>query len=376
MTGGAGFRWMSRYTQYCVTVVGGADPDRVLAGFGAVPAEAVTGGPRVAAGMTAERFGFRPVVRAVPAEGWVVAVESHSHEGVRPEVLRRLSAGGRAVAVGMVGDGMRWLGYAENGDWADRVETASAGAPGDSGWDRLVRMAERASVALDGWDPEDLPASSMRFVTAVCGFAVDDDVMRADGRIGVALPVLPAVAPTSARIDAVLRPVPAGLLADVAARHVRAFLLDAGVDDQALLSAVSAPERPPAVSDESAVGVRLRELMAEALLATGAAADPTGRLSPERATALRRRADAARAVHALLAGGPAAAVTALLQRRQSPAGWREEMLGELGVGDVGRRERARSIRIDPNRLPSPETGSRRSRAVPHPGARPGPEGQA
>lgn len=97
--------------------------------------------------MVAERFGYRPVVRAVPVNDWVVAIESHSLEGVRPEVLRRLAADGRAVAVGVSGDGMRWLGYADGDDWVDRVETASAGAPGDPGWDRLVGMAERASAS-------------------------------------------------------------------------------------------------------------------------------------------------------------------------------------------------------------------------------------
>ncbi|MPZ86316.1 MAG: hypothetical protein GEV28_40485 [Actinophytocola sp.] len=118
---------------------------------------------------------------------------------------------------------MRWLGYADNGGWVERVETASAGEPGDPGWDLLVRMAERASVPLDEWVAEDLPASSMRFLTAVCGVAIDDELMGTTGPVGLALPVLPRVAPPSTRVDAILRSVPAGELADVAARHVRDF---------------------------------------------------------------------------------------------------------------------------------------------------------
>lgn len=372
--GKSGFRWLARYSQYCVTVVGGADPARVLAGFGAVAEDAVLGGPREAASMTAERHGYRPVVRVVPAGGWVVAVEQFSLEGVRPEVLVRLSTLGRAVAVGVSGDGMRWLGYADDGGWVDRVETASAGAPGDPGWGRLVRMAERASVPLDEWVAEDLPASSMRFLTAVCGIAIDDELIGTTGPIGLALPVLPPVAPPSARVAAILRSVPAGALADVAARHLRDFLVDAGVDDQELLAAVSAGTAPE-VSDESPVGVALRELVADALLATGAAADPNGPhlLPPERATALHQRADAGHAAHALLAGGPEAAITSMLQRRRSPAGWRDRLLDELGVtgaADEGRR--ARSIPVDPDRLRPPGIVAPRSRAVRHPGALPGP----
>ncbi|MPZ86317.1 MAG: hypothetical protein GEV28_40490 [Actinophytocola sp.] len=145
------------------------------------------------------------------------------------------------------------------------------------------------------------------------------------------------------------------------------------MDDQELLAAVSAGTAPE-VSDESPVGVALRELVADALLATGAAADPNGPhlLPPERATAVRRRADAGHAAHALLAGGPGAAITSMLQRRRSPAGWRDQLLGELGV--AGERRRARSIPVDPNRLRPPGVVARRSRAVRHPGAQPGPRG--
>ncbi|WP_291419691.1 hypothetical protein [Actinophytocola sp.] len=82
--GKSDFLWLARYSQYCVTVVEGADPARVLAGFGAVAEDAVLGGPREAARMTAERFGYRPVVRVVPAGGWVVAVEQYSLEGRVP----------------------------------------------------------------------------------------------------------------------------------------------------------------------------------------------------------------------------------------------------------------------------------------------------
>jgi Family of unknown function (DUF6461) len=367
-------RWMARYPQYCVAVVGGADPARVLAAFGAAPEDAVTGGPREATALVGERFGYRPVVRVVPVDGWVVAIESQSLEGVRPEVLRRLAAaGGRAVAVGVSGDGMRWLGFADGDGWVDRIETASAAVPGDPGWDRLVGMAERAFVSLDGWVAQDLPASSMRFVADVCGFVIDDDVVAADGRIGVALPVLPPVAVPSARVESGFRSVPGEVLEEVAVRHVREFLLDAGGDDGLL-----APGAGSGVSDESATGVVLRELMAEALLATGAAADPNGPrlLSPEQATALRLRADAAYAAYALLAGGPAAAIAVMLQRRRFPAGWRERMLGELGLaGDgagAGAERRARSVPVDTSRLRPAPTSTPRSRAVRHPGTRPGP----
>lgn len=44
MPGGREMRWLARYPQYCVTVVEGAEPARVLAGFGAVPEDAVDGG--------------------------------------------------------------------------------------------------------------------------------------------------------------------------------------------------------------------------------------------------------------------------------------------------------------------------------------------
>jgi hypothetical protein len=369
MSGGRETRWLARQPLYCVTVVESGEPARVLAGFGAEPGDAVAGGPRKAMSMVAERFGYRPVVRVVPVDGWVVAIELYSLEGVRPEVLRRL--GFRAVAVGVSGDGMRWLGYTDGDGWVDRVETAGAAVPGDSGWERLVGMAERASVSLHGWAAENLPTSSMRFMADVCGFEIDDDLMAAEGFVGVALPVLPPVATPSARLAQTFRSVPDDALDEVATRHVGEFLRDAGADDGVLAEGAGS-----GVRDESTTGVVLRELMAETLLATGAAADPNGPwlLPPERATALRLRADAAHAAHAFLAGGPEAAITAMLQRRRSAAGWRERMLGELGVGSAGPGAalRARSLPFDTSGLRPAPTSTPKGRAVRHPDTRPGP----
>ncbi|GAB3430585.1 DUF6461 domain-containing protein [Actinophytocola sediminis] len=345
----SGFRWRTRYPQYCVTVVEDKSAAEVLAGFGAVAEDAVRGGPREAAALTTARYGYRPVIRAVAVGHWVVVVEERSLEGVRPEVLCRLSATGRAVSVGTSGDGMRWLGYGENGT-AGRVETASAGADGDREWDTLRALADQAGVSLADWAVADLPASSLRFVAAVCGFAIDDEIVGAPGLLGVALPVLPRLthAP-GAPWAAALRSVPDTELAAVATRHTRDLLAEAGMAELAEVPTAPAP------TDESATGVALRELIARELVAIGTATDPNGPplLMADR-IALHRQAATGRVAHALLAGGPRSAIQTMLEQSRFIGLSQRHLFAELGIADQDEEashqaRRARSIPVDQTR---------------------------
>src|ERR1700733_3936407 len=76
----------------CLVFVRGVSEDQVLRAFGADPDEAVLGEPVPALeGMTEAA----PVIRVGRVGDWVIVIEEDEPpQGVRPEVLRRVSAGG------------------------------------------------------------------------------------------------------------------------------------------------------------------------------------------------------------------------------------------------------------------------------------------
>src|SRR5579875_511332 len=142
-----GLMWLSgpRYESlpFCLTFVRGATERQVFTRFGADPAAAVPsdggdpGGP--------------PVVRMARSGDWLVAMETNiPPQGVRPEVLRRVSAGAEAIAVYQdIGKLNHELGYAADGDIVAAVVTAIP--PHWSGGDpeRLAAAARDLGLGSD-----------------------------------------------------------------------------------------------------------------------------------------------------------------------------------------------------------------------------------
>ncbi|MGW3960460.1 hypothetical protein ACWED2_11620 [Amycolatopsis sp. NPDC005003] len=349
----AAFRWLERYTSFCVSVVQSPDAEQVLAAFGGDPRSATRGGPREAQGFHAEEFGFRPVVRVVERDGWAVAVELFSAEGLRRPVLRRLSEVGRAVSFGL-GEGGYRLACAGGGEVGNPVPVSLQDGSA------LRELVERVGVSVDGWPPDDLGQAGVRFVTALSGVVLDDVTLKSVGLVGRVLPVLPEVdvVPLPARSDidarmaasvaraagADLRPVVAG--------HVRDFLVEVEADADELLAAVSRYGDGDDVEcgDESGVGLALRELLAEDRLIVGGAPGSAG-ASRHDVEAIRQRVAAGWATVALLRAGPQAAVGQLMHRRRG-ADWRARLAADLpeppgteaGAAEVQER-RARSTPV-------------------------------
>lgn len=92
-----GLMWLASWEgagswPFCLTFVRGGDQDAVFRGFGA--------DPRDAAPMESHEEPDAPMVRVGRSGDWVVALdEIVPAQGIRPEVLRRVSAGTEAVAI-------------------------------------------------------------------------------------------------------------------------------------------------------------------------------------------------------------------------------------------------------------------------------------
>lgn len=98
MTGDHGLDWLANGGwSNCLVFARGVSEDQVFRAFGADPAEAVPWAPG-----DRELPGSGPMIRVGRSGEWIVAVQEDAElpQGIRPEVLRRLSAGGgEAVAL-------------------------------------------------------------------------------------------------------------------------------------------------------------------------------------------------------------------------------------------------------------------------------------
>lgn len=134
----------------CVTVVDGVDRDAALKAIGAVDTPTDT------------RVNLTSVGTSQ------ILVETESSEGVRPEVLRRASVSGWALAWAKLGDGRSTVGYAENGTVVAVFEPPGPGCVSPE-W---AVVAERLGI-----DSAALPAeSAASWAAALFGAAVNIDI--------------------------------------------------------------------------------------------------------------------------------------------------------------------------------------------------------
>ncbi len=135
----------------CLTFVRGAGEHVVFAAFGADPAEAVSA--RLGEGLPWPETEL--VVRVARCGEWLVAIEDNiPPRGTRPEVLRRLSAEGEAVALYQdIGEGYHEFAYAANADVVCGVVTTEP--PGWCGSNPEPIAARARELGLDGDSDED-----------------------------------------------------------------------------------------------------------------------------------------------------------------------------------------------------------------------------
>jgi len=367
-----GLTWLSegpaQRSSFCVTFVEGADEQAVFEAFGAQAGERQA---RTAAQVRAaeDSFddGYGPFVRVTRCGRWSVAWEETSSEGTRPEVLRRLSSGGRVVSVRHALDAFAQLAYAESGVVVSSVTTLPPYHREGSGPDRFLPVLQEAGLVADGAardafnmaGPEQ--GGDLRAVLGAAqhsfGLSLDPAQLEAAWPCARILPRLaepvPAIGGEGQRRIAVGDPVIDLLLSYASAeevgrclaRQVRLLLADTGLASRAVL--VRAVEsalagRLAVVDDDGPVGMELRRLVhdryvADRYVLVGAA---TGWVPPEEQRRRAARAEAVAPVRAVIESGSVEALAQVLAHRRTWAapGWRDELIDDFASVAVPREE--------------------------------------
>lgn len=333
------------YAPLCLTLVDGVDEEELLRRFGADPARAVPRTREQARALQDSWWeGYLPVLRVGRAGRWAFAVEERrAPEGVRPEVLRRLSAGTRAVALHHTGGGTRFT-LVEDGVTVTAGDTPSPPWQPGRGAHHLRPVLRAAGLAPPNAErraDENIPAL-LRALRAELGIEFDAELLHRPLPSVQLLPLLPDP-PTAGAVSARTEPLLAAQLAYADEARLRAALLaqarrlaaETGLDGCPEL--VEALDRAAAgqrwrVSDDSPLGLRVRRIAAEAHAASASRGDAVaGGLitEPERRAWARRRRAAEAIVHVLGPDTPRISGGHLLRCRLDPD-WRAEFDADLG----------------------------------------------
>lgn len=231
---GDGLSWLAgpRYAGdygFCLTFVRGLDTGEVFTAFGADPEDAR---PR-------NRYepGRGPFVRVGRSGPWLVALEEHGWppQGTRPEVLRRVSAGGEAVAVYQdVGYLRHVFGYAAGADVVTRLVTTAPPT-----WQGSDPGRFRAAAAELGGGRPGAPALRVLLALAEgCGASLSEDDLAADWPSAPVLPILDDLAdtpesepPTAPVVDAMLTHAGRDIVAAALAVRMRRLMSETGLED-------------------------------------------------------------------------------------------------------------------------------------------------
>ncbi len=365
----AGLTWLSegrvQRSSFCVTFVEGADEQAVFESFDTRTGERTPRtGAQVRAAEAAFDEGYGPFVRVTQCGRWVVAWEESSSEGTRPEVLRRLSALGRAVSVRHALDAFAALAYAEGGVLFTSVTTLPPYRREGSDPDRFLPLLREAGLvaddaARDAFDTAnptqtgDLRAILQR----AFGLSLDPGRLEAPWSSARILPRLAEAEPTQSRaseqrisvgdpvIDLLLAYASPDEIGQCLAHQTQRLLAETGLADRAVL--VRAVERALAsdrtcVDDDGPVGMELRRVVHDQYVADryqllGSA---TGWIAPQEQRLRATRAQAVMPLRAVIETGGIKALAAVLAQRRAwaAAGWRDEAIGDFGSVAVPLRE--------------------------------------
>ena len=342
-----GLAWLANQADvgswpFCLTFVRGGTEREVLEGFGADPDDVVAAYATIPFG----EAHVRPRVMVGRSGEWGFALEENiPAQGMRPEVLRRVSAGTEAVAVyNDIGKGNDEFAHAVNGEVITAVTTSLPAHWRGSEPDRLRSLAEEIARD-DGGEGGPLGLEVLlALAEGVFGISLDEEHLRQPLVAAPVLPVLddlPAPQPDPARprvhdpvISLLMAHVPDESLTPVLTVRCGRIMAEAGVSDHAvLMDAVRdalAGETGPVIDDEP-LGVALR---------TAALHDPK----------------AAAMLRLVLAGRPFDALTTdfYLHRVTRTPGWREQFIadfGDLGIPASDMRAAEEAHRAQERRLP-------------------------
>ena len=301
----------------------GVPEDQVLRAFGADPDAVVLRGPGEAVPAPEGMTEGAPVIRVGQAGDWVIVIEEDEPpQGVRPEVLRRVSAGGgEAVALHWdIGKFNHEFGYAADGDVIAALVTGVP--PSWSGSDPDCFGSLARELGLTGNADEDDDLNEWEAVLVLAEVALGLRLSPSDlarpmryARILPPLEDLPLSPPPDREfrigndpvLDLLLNRADRAALTGIAAVRIRRLMAQTGLDGYpglvaAVEDAVAGRGRPPA--DEDPAGKVLRRLAREkeeaerylAMLGNGHRPPFPAQELPLRV----RRGDAARLVRLLL----------------------------------------------------------------------------
>jgi hypothetical protein len=313
---------------FCITLVRGADGAEVLRRFGGERGQL----RRLTLGEAGElsgsfHAGYPQLVLAARSGGWTVAVEDNGWEGTRPEVLRALSRGTRAVSVYRNINALSLFSLAVDGALVVQFEPLFPGVRWGGQPDLLLPRMRAVGLDPDWPEPPygELGTAALALAERVTGVHLDPGILDGAHLAAEIVPLLddpPASfsldgedAELAAAVDRVAPEVLRRAAATAARRAVALARLDQDpVVTRALAAAEAGQARP--VDDHSPLGRRVRGWAVEARIVGQVRNDPSASLDAQ-----RREAELLRA-----AGRPPA------RPLEDPASW----LGEAGAGLVVR----------------------------------------
>jgi hypothetical protein len=345
--------WTDDYhSSSCLTFVENVDPDELLRRFGVggpdVPVRRETAPLTAAEARAAEHSwttGHLPVVRTGRAGKWSFAFEDGHHEGIRPPVLPRLSAGTRAAALYFWGPELVMM--------QDNTVVASfcGFLPDRLGGQEPVPLAR--ALYREGVQPWDRFRSQHEQVSgllaALCselGIEFDPAVLSGPLPGGPFLADLPDRAVITRGLSlnhggqvAVLTEIAApDRLQAALVIQARELAAETGLTEYpeigAALDRLAAGETWK-VTGDSPLGMRFRLLAAEHAAASVAAPrqHKSHALTREDQNTWKHRFRAAEAIMELIAGPPRRAARFVLGERQDP-GWPDRFAADLGPVDT------------------------------------------
>jgi Family of unknown function (DUF6461) len=278
---------------FCFTLVRGLDEPELLARFGGERGRPQTMTLGEAAELSMSfHAGYPQFVLATRRGGWTVAVEDNGWEGSRPEVLRAVSAGTRAVSVYMNVNALGHVSLAEDGGLLVQFEPLFPERRSGARPDLLVDQMRAVGLDPDGASPliggADLAALAL--AERVTGVRLDPELLEGPMTGVEIFPLLedPPVSFDLAGQDPALaaalgRAAPEALRRAAATAAGQAVRL-AGLDqDPVVAEALAAAEagRARPVDDRSPLGWRIRTWDVESNVAARVLNDPSASLDAQ-----------------------------------------------------------------------------------------------
>jgi hypothetical protein len=345
--------WIDDYGSLsCLTFVENIEPDELLRRFGVggpdVPVRRETALLTAAEARAAEHSwttGHLPVVRVGRAGKWSFAFEDGHHEGIRPPVLPRLSAGTQAVSLYLWGPELVVMrdGVA--------IATLYGEQPDRLGGQNPAPLA--GSLVREGVWPWDRFRSRQEHITGLLavlrgqlGVEFDPAILSGPLLGGPFLADLPDRAVITrglslnhgGQVAALTEFAAPDRLRPALVIQARELAAETGLTEYPeitdALDRLAAGETWP-VTGDSPLGMRFRLLAAEN--AAGSSAPKWENRSPELTpadrAAWRHRFNAAEAIMELIAGPPRRAARFVLAERKDP-GWPDRFAADLGPVDI------------------------------------------